>query len=330
MPPAVTVAVDSIREGMGLPSLAWAPGSHNQPSICGSTSLTLAVGPNEHTDSTNRGIKFKGCETRQMDANLHVSNDESNGLSSQPMPCQRAHGRPPSPSMSQARRSTEESNAEEKKAGRAVIELIGGIADGKETGSMGSSVNNGYGEQFDGTRQYENFHEFVAGGDNATYEASDGSGSLFPPVVPFDDDSEEEDLETEFGHHQYGTTGWRRDGQMREQREDVRARAIETFQDWFAKNDAQDGAAGASSTVSDAGDIPERRLIPHSLEAKIPFKYQNQLHDDLEQLQGALGSTYNRSCAEMTAAETAINSAGLGVCTASRRSLVASSKTNNL
>lgn len=251
MPPAVTGAVDSIREGMELPPQTW-PRRPRGSSIAGSTSVPggfVLVGTG---DSKRGGNDFESTSYDASTSGIYCP--------SWAVPPQRAHHRAPLPDTNGRRAMGDTTSERSKTASTFVGEENGrrtdrepeqvdvpwaGITDGKRLGTKA------YGLSYHGTTRSDSV---------GSCAGSEGSGTRFPPVMPVDDDSDEGEQGAEFRQQAHCFTRDRAGQQPRRRKEDS---LTAPQQDWWTKG-ASSSTPGLpdDATASQKSPAPEDNHIP--------------------------------------------------------------------
>lgn len=196
MPPAVTTAVDSIREGMGLPSLAWAREPNLQPR--GSIPATVFATQEGRANSRSRGNEAaSGRRQWAGDVGATVADGKARADSSHYRDAisrsreeQHLYRDPPLPISNVRRRPSSEKRMPEAVGFNAGVRQMGihtgGFADG--------------GGSFDAEAyEYRSRRAIAVAGEGVydieSWSGSEGSGCRFPRVTPTDEDSDQQELE---------------------------------------------------------------------------------------------------------------------------------------
>lgn len=201
MPVAVTVAADSIREGMGLPPLKHAHESHYH-SAGRSTSLPITSVVGGSVVFRDGKLELEGYEPRQMDGKRFAGHQ--NGLyqnGAQARARDEHHNHPSSRAEDIGAQRSDRTIDAAVLAEPFVVGEDGMEASGRETKARGSSMESAEAEKAERRAYGFSRRRFPDSGDEGSITASEGSGTRFPPVMPTDDDSEEDQLYAELPYH---------------------------------------------------------------------------------------------------------------------------------
>lgn len=196
MPPAVTTVVDSIREGIGLPSLAWAREPNLQPR--GSIPATVFTTQEGRANPHSRGNEAaSGGHQGAGDAGVAVADGKARANSSHYRDAisrfreeQHLDRHPPLPISNVRRRPSSE---------KRIPEAVRFNAGGRQMGARTDGFAEG-GGSFDAEAYDYRSRRAIAGAgggenDGELWSGSEGSGCRFPRVTPTDEDSDQQELE---------------------------------------------------------------------------------------------------------------------------------------
>lgn len=212
MPVAVIAAADSIREGMGLPPLKHAHESHYH-SAGRSTSLPLTSVVGGSVMFRDGKLELEGYEPREMTGQRfagHESGLYQNGAQA------RAHDDHHNHISSRAEDVGARTLERKIDTSGLVERFVVGEGDmtttGRQAKARDSSTESTEAEKAERRAYGFTRRRFPDSGDEGSITASEGSGTRFPPVMPTDDDSEEDQLYAELPYHlPCGVTGRTRD-----------------------------------------------------------------------------------------------------------------------
>lgn len=215
MPVGVTAAVDSIRDGMGLPPLKYTRESSHFHNAGRSTSLPITSVVGGNVLFRDGKVELAGYEPREINEQrlaCHENGPYQNG--SQIWVCDddpRCSGAAIVGAQMDARLLDAAGLAERFVAGE---KRGAGTTTGRETRTPGSSTESVQDEKAEKRAYGFTRRRFPDSGDEGSITASEGSGTRFPPVMPTDEDSEEDTLYSDAPCLLDGATGHRsRDGE---------------------------------------------------------------------------------------------------------------------
>ena len=258
MPVAVIAAADSIREGMGLPPLKHAHESHYH-SAGRSSSLPITSVVGGSVVFRDGKLELEGYEPRQMTGQRLPGHE--NGLyenGAQARGHDDHHNHPSSRAEDVGAQTSERTIDDAGLVERFVVGEGGMVATGREAQARGSSTENVEAEKAERRAYGFTRRRFPDSGDEGSITASEGSGTRFPPVMPTDDDSEEDQLYAELPYHlPCGVTGRSRYGEGEEaapahhessvgEREQINVEGVSSVA----------GAAGAATHEASADGCP--------------------------------------------------------------------------
>ena len=217
MPVGVTAAVDSIREGMGLPPLKYAHESHYDTTRR-STSLPITCVVGGGAAFRDGKLEMARYEPRQMSEQRFACHENGLHQNGAQMRAHDYHHNQRSSRAEDAGGHTSERTIDTDLLVEQFVAGEGGMATtARETRARGSSTESAEAEKAERRAYGFTRRRVPDSGDEGSITASEGSGTRFPPVMPTDDDSEEDQLYAELPHHlPCGVIGRSRNGEGEE------------------------------------------------------------------------------------------------------------------